>query len=175
MTSVFGNIHLGYVVIETTRFADWRRFGRDALGMHLDDVAHDTLRFRLDDHQCRFLLRHGPAEDVVALGWQLDDHRTFDEILTRATAHGVPGTEGAPEEAAPRGVERLVRLPGPNGLAQETFTRAHTSDTPLDMRTGGFVIGASGMGHVAVTSKKPHPVCGYYSTVFDARLTDFID
>ena len=46
MTSVLGNVQLGYVVIETTRFADWRRFGRDAIGMHLDDVAHDALRFR---------------------------------------------------------------------------------------------------------------------------------
>ena len=140
--------------------------------MHLDDVAHDALRFRLDDHECRFLLRHGPAEDVIALGWQLNDHRTFDEILTRVTAHGVPVTEGTGEEAALRGVERLVRLPGPNGLAQEIFTRAHTSDTALDMTTGGFVTGDAGMGHVAVTSKKPHQVHGYYGTVFDARLSD---
>lgn len=175
MTSVFGNVHLGYVVIETSRFADWHRFGRDAIGMHADDLTHDALRFRLDDRQCRFLLRRGPAEDVVALGWQLDDHRTFDEILTRVTAHGVPVTEGTPEEAGLRGVERMVRLPGPNGLAQELFTCAHTSDTPVDMRAGGFVTGDAGMGHIAVTSKRPHQVRGYYSTVFDARLTDFID
>jgi 2,3-dihydroxybiphenyl 1,2-dioxygenase len=174
-SSVFGNVHLGYIVIETDKFADWRRFGRDAIGMHLDDTLPDVMRFRLDDNECRFLLQRGPAEDVTALGWQLDDHDTFDEVLTRVTRHGVPLVEGTAEEAAFRGVERLVRFPGPNGLAQEIFTRPRTSTTPLDMRAGGFVTGEAGMGHVAITSKKPHQMRGYYDTVFDARLTDYID
>jgi 2,3-dihydroxybiphenyl 1,2-dioxygenase len=176
MASVFGNVHLGYIVIETDKFADWRRFGRDAIGMHLDETLSDVMRFRLDDNECRFLLQRGPAEDATALGWQLDDHRTFDEILTRITRHGVPVTEGTAEEAALRGVERLVRFPGPNGLAQEIFTRARTSDTSLNMRVaGGFVTGEFGMGHVAIATKKPHQMRGYYDTVFDARLSDYID
>jgi 2,3-dihydroxybiphenyl 1,2-dioxygenase len=174
--SVFGKVHLGYVVIETDKFADWRRFGQDAIGMHYDDTLPDVTRFRLDDNECRFLLQRGPAEDVTALGWQVDDHATFDEILARVTGRSVPVTEGTADEVALRGVERLVRFPGPNGLAQEVFTRACTTDTPLDMRVGGgFVTGESGMGHVAITSKKPHQVRGYYNTVFDARLTDYID
>ena len=176
MPDIFGNVHLGYVVIETDKFGDWRRFGRDAIGMHLDETLPDVMRFRLDDNECRFLLQRGPAEDVTALGWQLDDHNTFDEIVSRVTRHGVPVTEGSAEEAALRGVERLVRFPGPNGLAQEIFTRARTSDTPLDMQVdGGFVTGEAGMGHVAITTKKPHQMRGYYNTVFDARLSDYID
>ena len=27
--SIFGKVHLGYVVIETQKFSDWRQFGRD--------------------------------------------------------------------------------------------------------------------------------------------------
>ena len=174
--SVFGSVHLGYIVIETEKFADWRRFGRDAIGMHLDDTLSDVIRFRIDDHQCRFLLQHGPAEDVTALGWQLDDDATFDEIVSRVTRHGVPVAQGSPEEAALRGVERLVRFPGPNGMVQEIFTRASTSADPLNaLNRGGFVTGDSGMGHVAITTKKPHQMRGYYSTVFDARLSDYID
>jgi 2,3-dihydroxybiphenyl 1,2-dioxygenase len=174
--NIFGNVHLGYIVIETDRFADWRRFGRDAIGMHLDETLPDVMRFRLDDNECRFLLQRGPAEDVTALGWQIDDHRTFDEILDRVTRHGVSIQEGTAEEAALRGVERLTRFPGPNGLIQEIFTHASRSDTPPDMAVrGGFVTGEGGIGHVAVTSKKPHLIRGYYDTVFDARLTDYID
>jgi hypothetical protein len=133
--SVFGNVHLGYIVIETDKFADWRRFGQDAIGMHYDDTLADVMRFRLDENECRFLLQRGPAEDVTALGWQLDDHATFDEIVSRVAGHGVPVTEGTSEEVALRGVERLVRFPGPNGLAQEIFTRARTSVTPLATST----------------------------------------
>jgi 2,3-dihydroxybiphenyl 1,2-dioxygenase len=176
MRDLFGHVRLGYVVIQTDKFSDWKRFGRDAIGMHLDESCANTVRFRLDDHECRFVLDRGPAEDVTALGWQIDDHDRFDEILARVTGHGVPVTEGTPDEAAVRGVERLVRFPGPNGLAQEVFTRARTSATPLDMASRhGFVTGDGGLGHVAVTTKKPHQVRGYYDTVFDARLTDYID
>lgn len=176
MHDIFGKVHLGYVVIETEKLADWRRFGRDAIGMHLDDSLADTVRFRVDDNECRFLLRSGPAEDVTALGWQLDDHDTFDEVVSRVTGHGVPVTDGTDEEAALRGVERLVRFPGPNGLAQEVFTRARPGTAPLEMATRtGFVTGECGLGHVALTTKKPHQVRGYYNTVFDARLSDYID
>jgi 2,3-dihydroxybiphenyl 1,2-dioxygenase len=172
--SVFGHVALGYLVVETARFADWRRFGRDAIGMHLDELDADALRFRLDEQQCRFLLRRGPAEDVTTLGWQVDDHETFDEILRRVHRCGVPVTVGADEEAALRGVERLVRIPGPNGLGQELYTRAHV-DGHLSVAGKGFVTGEFGLGHVAVTSTRPHQVRGYYNTLLDARLSDFID
>jgi len=174
--SVFGSVHLGYVVIESEKLSEWQRFGRDAIGMHLDDGLPDTVRFRLDDNECRFLVRRGPAEDVTALGWQLDDDRTFDTVLARIRQHGVPTTEIGGEQAALRGVERLARFPGPNGLTQEVFTRARMAASPLRTSVrGGFVTGAAGMGHVAVTTKWPHQVRGYYQTVFDARLSDFID
>jgi 2,3-dihydroxybiphenyl 1,2-dioxygenase len=174
--SVFGKVHLGYIVIESEKIGDWRRFGRDAIGMHLDDMSADVMRFRLDENECRFLLQRGPAEDVTALGWQLDDHETFDTVLARVRSHGVPAAEGTDEQADRRGVERLVRFPGPNGLAQEVFTRARTAAMPLQLAAdGGFVTGAAGMGHVAVSTTRPHQVRGYYHTVFDARLSDYID
>ncbi|OAN38157.1 VOC family protein [Mycolicibacterium iranicum] len=174
-TSVFGNVHLGYVVIETEKFDDWRRFGRDAIGMHVDEMASDTMRFRLDANECRVLLQRGPAEDVVALGWQLDDHTTFDEISRRVADHQVPSVEGSDDEAKLRGVERFLRFPGPNGLSQEVYTAAHTTSMPIDIPGSGFVTGAGGMGHVALATKKPHLVRGYYNHVFDARLSDYID
>ena len=121
------------------------------------------------------LLRRGPAEDVVALGWHLDDHATFDEISRRVVDHGVPTVEGADEDAKLRGVERFLRFPGPNGLTQEIYTTARTAPLPLDIPGSGFVTGAGGLGHVALTTKKPHEVRGYYNHVFDARLSDYID
>ncbi|MGY2089134.1 MULTISPECIES: VOC family protein [Nocardia] len=173
--SVFGDVRLGYLVVETRRFGDWRRFGVDAVGLHVDSLGPDALRFRIDEHACRFLIQRGPAEDVQAIGWQVDNHESFEQVLGRVTAAGVPVAEGAPEEAALRGVERLWRFPGPKGLVQEIFTRPVTPDSPLEMVTSGFVTGGGGMGHVAFTSKKPHQVRGYYNRVFDARLSDYID
>lgn len=173
--SVFGNVQLGYIVIRTRKFADWRRFGREAIGLHLDEMDTGRIRFRMDDHQCRFLLEYGPDEDVTALGWQIDDHDTFDRIVARVVDRGVPITAGTDDEAALRGVERLLRFPGPKGIVQEIFTRALTTSAPLDIRNRGYVTGAGGLGHVAITSVEPHKLRGYYNTVFDARLTDYID
>ncbi|TGD84940.1 extradiol ring-cleavage dioxygenase [Mycolicibacterium sp. CH28] len=175
-TDVFGKVHLGYVVIETEKFAEWKRFGRDAIGMHLDETLPGVMRFRLDDNECRFLLQRGPAEDVTALGWELDDHDTFDTIEARIRSHGVPVSAGSSEEVALRGVERLVRFPGPNGLVQEMYVAARHGSHPLQLvAAGGFVTGESGMGHVAIATKQPHQMRGYYTTVFDARLSDYID
>lgn len=174
--SVFGAVRLGYIVVETDKFADWRRFGSDGIGMQLDDSAADTLRFRLDSHECRFLLQRGPAEDVSAIGWEVDDHHTFEVILARLAAHGVPARPGAPEDAALRGADRLVHFPGPNGLSQEIYIRTQEVGAPPQLiSTGGFITGPAGLGHVAVTTTKPNQTHGYYGTVFDARLSDDID
>lgn len=176
---IFGAVHLGYIVVETGRFADWRRFGADAIGLHVDELTRDVMRFRLDQHECRFLLHrtargHKAQDDVTALGWLVDDHETFETILARVHDAGQPVTEGTAEECALRGVERLWRFAGPNGLATEIFTRARTTAAPLRMLQTGFVTGDGGMGHVALTARRPESVRGYYEDVFDARLSDWV-
>jgi len=173
--SVFGSVQLGYLVVESQRFREWRRFGADAIGLHVDELTEDVMRFRLDDRECRFLIQRGPAEDLMAAGWHVTDHETFDRIVRRVTERGVPIEEGTPEEAALRGVERLWRFAGPEGITQEIFTTAHTTATPLRMINTGWVTGGGGMGHVAITSRDPLGIHRYYNTVFDSRLSDFID
>lgn len=174
MSDVFGNVHLGYLVVETQRLTDWRRFGADAVGLHVDQLTRDTTRFRLDDRECRFLLQRGPAEDVTALGWQVDDHETFDEILARVISRGLPVQEATPEECGLRGVERLWRFPGPKGAATEIFTTPVTTPSPLVMRNTAFVTGDGGLGHIAIVSKDVLGMHSYYRALFDARVSDFI-
>jgi 2,3-dihydroxybiphenyl 1,2-dioxygenase len=175
-SGVFNKVHLGYLVIETEKFAEWRRFGRDAIGMHLDETLPGVMRFRLDGNECRFLLQRGPAEDTIALGWELDDQATFDTIAARIISHGVPLVEGTAEETALRGVERFARFPGPNGLAQEMYFQARKASAPLSLGVGsGFITGVDGMGHVAIATTKPQQMRGYYNSVFDARLSDYIE
>lgn len=171
---VFGSVHLGYVVVGSERFTDWRRFGADAIGLHVDELTPDVMRFRLDDHECRFLIERSPVEDVTALGWLVDDHETLDDILARVADAGLPVREGTEQECHLRGVERLWRFPGPKGTVTEVFTRARRSSAPLRMLQSGFVTGASGMGHVAITAKAPEAIRGYYGSVLDARLSDWI-
>jgi 2,3-dihydroxybiphenyl 1,2-dioxygenase len=174
MTDVFGSVQLGYLVVQTNRLTDWRRFGADAIGLHVDQLTTDVTRFRIDDHACRFLLERGPAEDVTAIGWQVATHEAFDEILARVTTRGLPVREGTSEECALRGVERLWRFAAPKGGVTEIFTAPVLTPEPLRMAASGFVTGDSGMGHVAITSKDVVGMHGYYTELFDARLSDYI-
>lgn len=174
MSDVFGSVHLGYIAIETNKLAQWQIFGRDAIGMHMDELTSDVTRFRLDDRECRFLLERGPKEDVTAFGWHVDDHETFDIILGRVAASKLPVVEGTAEECALRGVERLWRIAGPKGVATEIFTTPLTTPAPLQMLNREFVTGDSGMGHVAIAAKDAMSLHGYYNTLFDARLSDYI-
>ncbi|MFJ2756331.1 VOC family protein [Nocardioides sp. NPDC087217] len=173
--SVYGAVHLGYLVVESQRLTTWHSFGADAIGLHVDELDGDTLRFRLDEHQCRFLIRRGPAEDLMAIGWQVDDHATFDRILARLAERGVTVREGTVEEGELRGVERLWRFPGPKGIVQEIFTTPVTTSAPLRMISAAYVTGEGGMGHVAITSRDPLGIHRYYDTLFDSRLSDYID
>jgi 2,3-dihydroxybiphenyl 1,2-dioxygenase len=173
-TDIFGTVSLGYAVVASQRLTDWRRFGADALGLHVDELTTDTTRFRLDDHACRLLIQRGPSEDVTALGWQVDDQATVDVLLARVADAGLAVTEGSDEECAVRGVERLWRVPGPKGTATEIYARATTSESPLRMLQDGFVTGDAGLGHVAITAQRPEQIRAYYASIFDARLSDWV-
>ena len=173
--SLFGSVSLGYVVIETQRLTDWARFGADTVGWELDDSEADALRFRLDDRTCRILLRRGPAEDLTAIGWEVAGHQGFDEVVARLRAAGVPVEQCSEAEATLRGVARLVRFPGPKGVAQEMYTEPVLGGSPALTGVSGFHAGAVGMGHVAISTRRPDLLHGYYARLLDARLTDFIE
>ena len=70
--SLFGRVSLGYVVVESRKLPEWRRFAQEGLGLHVDTIGDRALAMRIDDHQLRLLVRDGAAEDVVAFGWQLE-------------------------------------------------------------------------------------------------------
>ncbi len=136
--SVFGKAHLGHVVIETQKFGDWKRFGRDAIGMHLDELSPDTARFRLDDNACRVLLRRGPAEDVVALGWHLDGAATFDEVSRRVADAAVPAAEGGEEEAEAARRGAFLAVPRPQRARPgDLHQRPHRAAGPGHARVAG--------------------------------------
>jgi 2,3-dihydroxybiphenyl 1,2-dioxygenase len=175
MTDVFGKVQLGYLVVETAHLSDWRRFGSDAIGLHVDEITADTLAFRLDDRACRFLLHRGGQEDVVAIGWEIADHDTLDAILGRVSAAGLPMREGTADECALRGVERMWRIPGPKGAVTEIYAEATMSTAALTMVNRAFVTGDGGMGHVAMTSRNVLAAHDYYRSLFDMRLSDYID
>lgn len=174
-TSIFARVRLGYVLVDSNRLDEWRRFGVDGLGLHADRVAAGAIAFRMDAHARRLIVRPGGAEDVSALGWQVDDDAVLEEIVSRLRARGIPALEGSPAEAHLRGVARLVAFTGPKRQTIELFTRPMLTPAPLQMRASGFLTGAGGMGHVAIITREPEAALAFWEDVFDARVSDRIE
>ncbi|WP_437629993.1 VOC family protein [Sorangium sp. So ce854] len=169
--TLFGATSMGYLLLESARLERWRLLLEQGLGLHVDHAGRDELALRMDAHARRIVVRRGRAEDVAAVGWQVRED-AFEAVVARTRARGLPVEPGAPEEARERGVESFVRVLGPKALAVELFSRPIKRDEPLDMLTSGFITGALGMGHIAITSRRPAAARRFWEEIFDARLTD---
>ncbi|MCB1854888.1 MAG: VOC family protein [Halieaceae bacterium] len=172
--SVFGKVRMGYVLVESQRIDQWQQFAGDALGMHVERVA-GVLVCRLDDHARRIVVVDGVEEDVAALGYQLDDEAALQEVLGRLRARSVAVREGAAAEAALRGVQHFWQFKGPKGINIELFVEPLLAQRPLKMLASGFGTGAGGMGHVAITSRRPGDALAFWQQIFDARVSDRIE
>jgi 2,3-dihydroxybiphenyl 1,2-dioxygenase len=174
VSSVYGAVQLGYALVDSPRLAEWKRFGAEGIGMALADSEPGVLAFRTDSHERRLVVRDRPREDI-ALGLQVAGPHELDTILSRLAGHGVKVEEFAGDEAALRGVERIWRFLGPKRMALELFTEARLAADPPKLLGGGFVTGARGMGHVAITTLKYDAMIAFWREIFDARVSDFIE
>lgn len=175
MSGLFGHVSLGYLVVESRQLPQWQRFAGEGLGLHVDAGRRGELALRIDAHERRIIVREGPAEDVVAIGWQFDSESALQQVLARLQGGAVEVREAGFAEAASRGVERLWAFDGPKRLSFELFTQPRLSDRPLSMAASGFITGAMGMGHVALTTREPDAALRFFRDTFDARLSDTIE
>ena len=171
--SLFGRISLGHVVVQSRRLPAWQRFAHEGLGLQVDRVE-GGLALRIDAHARRIVVEEGPAEDVVAIGWQLHDEHALPLLQRRLSTAGIDVAEAAPAEAAARGVQRLWVFQGPKKLRFEFFTRPVLAGTPR-LGASGFITGALGLGHFAMTTREPEAALRFFQQVFDARLSDTIE
>jgi 2,3-dihydroxybiphenyl 1,2-dioxygenase len=175
VSSLFGRISLGYMVIESRKLAEWQRFAGDGLGLHAERVDGGALALRIDAHQRRIIVRDGAAEDVVAIGWQLHDEHALQRALKRLRGAQIDVREVSGAEAAERGVDRLWAFTGPKRLRFELFTRPLLAERSLQMQASGFITGAMGLGHFAMTTREPEAALRFFQNTFDARLSDTIE
>lgn len=144
------DLQLGYLVLEVSDLDAWSEFTTTTLGMSVDGApSEDALRVRMDELQQRFLVRRGPADDVVAVGLTALNGQVLQQILDRVTAAGVPVRECDDQEARDRRVKRLYTFTTPGGITVELVSAPYHSREPLaaPLVPGGFLTGAQGLGH----------------------------
>lgn len=171
---IFGASSMGYAVIESSRLGRWQTLLQDGIGLHLQHADNQLLAFRMDQHQRRIIVKHGPAEDFAAIGWQLRGQETLDIVLQRLKSRNISIHESSNTEAAERGVKRFWRVVGPKRLAIELFVEPLVTEDPLNMLSEGFITGDAGMGHLAITSRRGKDMRRFWQEIFDARQSDTI-
>ena len=119
-----------------------------------------TLAFRTDAHARRLIVRMSAKEDI-ALGWQVEGDAALKVILARLAARKIAVEEVAGEEAALRGVARFWRFLGPKRQAFELFTEPEVAP-PVKTLVSAFVTGERGLGHVAITTRKPETIIAFW-------------
>ena len=134
------------------------------------------LRVKMDARPYRFILTQGPAEDISAAGWLVADAAAFDAYKTHLSGLNVPFEDASAEEITSRGVEQLLRVRDPNGLAHEIYVDKAGAEEPFEptLTKGGFVIGPGGLGHIVFGSKDYEGSIAFAEDVLGARVSDVI-
>src|SRR5690242_11444312 len=116
------DMKLGYLVFEVNDLVAWEKFATEILGLTVARRLDDgSVALRMDDHEQRFLLTPGPADDLAALGWELASAAEVDAMGKRLGAAGFSVTPGTAEEAARRRVAGLAKYVDPGGIPSELF------------------------------------------------------
>ncbi|MBW2380885.1 MAG: VOC family protein, partial [Deltaproteobacteria bacterium] len=133
---------LGYLVFEVSDLAAWEDFGTKILGLQLVDQRGDTgFSLRMDGYHQRFFIERGPADDLVALGWEVEGPAELEEFVGRFEDAGHSVTQGTADEAARRNVEALIRVNDPAGNPNEIFYGPKEATEPFvsEVVRSGFV------------------------------------
>ncbi|MBS0366930.1 MAG: VOC family protein [Proteobacteria bacterium] len=156
---------LGYVVVETTDIAAWRRFATDLIGLMEGPTGPDgSLRLRVDERPFRIAVVPGKSNRFVSCGWEFRDAVELAEAVATLKKAGVDVRPGTEAEAANRVVDQLFHCSDPCGNALELFHGRCYDYTPFASPRGvsGFVAGSLGMGHAVLPAPQLQAARAFY-------------
>jgi 3,4-dihydroxy-9,10-secoandrosta-1,3,5(10)-triene-9,17-dione 4,5-dioxygenase len=144
---------LGYVVIEATDVAAWRKFAVEAIGlMEGAPGADGSVRFRIDERPFRIAVVPGQHNRFLSCGWEFRDAEELDATVSALRAAQVEVRQGSAAEAQNRAVRQIAFCADPCGNQLELFHGRTYDYAPFASPRGlsGFVAGDLGMGHAVL-------------------------
>lgn len=158
-------LELAHLVVEVPDPPSLDETFGDVVGLVRGPDGPDGSRtWRNDDRARRLIVREGPANDAVAVGFEVADAAALTAAAERLDAAGFPAT--ADEALADaRGVGSLVTASTPWGPTVELVVDPErTDDFASDLVPGGFLTRDVGFGHVV-----------FATTAFDESLRFLLD
>lgn len=170
---------LGYLGLNVSNLAEWERYATEVLGLQVVDKAADGSFFmRMDENHHRFVVRHGDADDVAFIGWEVADQSALRELADQLKADGVAVAAGTAADAQARGVIELIKFNDPSGIASEAyFGPLMNYERPFQSprAIAGFETGTMGLGHMVLRVDDSAKSLHFYRDVLGMRISDFVD
>ena len=168
---------LGYFLFEVSDLEAWDRFLIEVVGVERGETpGSDLVAYRSDERAARILLRRGPADDLITLGFEVESEQAMHELASHVRSAGRPTEPGTAEQAAARGVTGFIRTYEPGGVAIEIFHGPALAAQPFarDLVANGFVTGDLGVGHLALRAESIAHTRTFFEQVLCFSLSDHI-
>jgi 2,3-dihydroxybiphenyl 1,2-dioxygenase len=170
---------LGYLALNVSDLEAWEKFAPDVLGLQVLPRDPDgSLFLRMDENHHRFVLTQNGADDIGAIGWEVNNQQELAELANQIRASGIEVTAGSPEEAHARRVGELIKFNDPSGIASEAYFGPlvdHLNPFHSPRPIGGFVTGTMGLGHIVLRVDDAARSLAFYRDILGMRVSDFID
>lgn len=170
-------MRLSYLEFEAGDLPAWSRFSQEILCAQASEQEDGALALRLDERPFRILVRQGPADDVVALGLEVETKEDFESAYARMRSAGIEARRADRVRCKTRGVAELLLLIDPAGLAVElSYGALCIPQTPCrpPRPHSGFVFGDEGLGHVLLSVREPERVQKFYEDVLGFAVSDYV-
>ncbi len=178
MSSGKGVKGLAYLLFEVSDLGAWDRFLTRVIGAERSPSVDSPLRgYRIDDLAARILLQEGPADDVIALGFELEDEGSLSLAAERVRQAGHPVEVMSEQEARSRGVRKMVRTYEPGGVAVDLVCEPARASERFqnDFVKSGFVTGEQGVGHIALRASDIAQTRAFFESMLGFGLSDRIE
>ncbi|MET8778452.1 VOC family protein [Nocardia sp. NPDC050713] len=143
---------LGYVKVAVSDPHAWRTFAFDVMGFAEGSGPDpDAIYLRMDERGARLVLVPGDTDKVLAVGWEVRDHRALTAARDAVRAAGIEVTTLSVEESDARRVEEAIAFTDPAGTPVEVFHGPVLDHSPVVTQHGNrFVTEGLGLGHVVL-------------------------
>ncbi|WP_431972578.1 VOC family protein [Nocardia sp. bgisy134] len=143
---------LGYVKVAVSDPHAWRTFAFDVMGFAEGSGPDpDAIYLRMDERGARLVLVPGDTDKVLAVGWEVRDHRALAAARDAVRAAGIEVATLSVEEADARRVEEAIAFADPAGTPVEVFHGPVLDHSPVVTQHGNrFVTEGLGLGHVVL-------------------------
>lgn len=173
-----GIARLGYIGFEVSDLEAWEHFAVEGLGLVLADRHADgSLVLRMDEQAQRIVVHPGARDDLAYAGFEVEDENALRQLVQKLSAAGLAVTEGKPDTARARRVERLFQLEDANGVPIELFCGPDRARDPFqsDHVPSGFCTADEGLGHILVVARDDEATERFYCELLGMRLSDRIE